>query len=81
MPFSVSKLKPSLACKIFDTMIPPILLYNSEIWRVMLNLILRPGMVHKLKEHIVIRLLMLHVELNLVDFLYLLTLIKESSTT
>ena len=57
----------------------------------MLNLILRPGMVHKLKEHIysfvniilklVIRLLMLHVELNLVDFLYLLPLIKESSTT
>ena len=27
-----SKLKPSLACKIFDTMISPILLYNSEIW-------------------------------------------------
>ena len=27
-----SKLKPSLACKIFDTLISPILLYNSEIW-------------------------------------------------
>ena len=27
-----SKLKPSLACEIFDTMISPILLYNSEIW-------------------------------------------------
>ena len=27
-----SKLKPSLACKIFDAMISPILLYNSEIW-------------------------------------------------
>ena len=27
-----SKLKPSLACKTFDTMISPILLYNSEIW-------------------------------------------------
>ena len=28
------KLKPSLACKIFDTMISPILTYNSEIWGV-----------------------------------------------
>ena len=27
-----SKLKPSLANKIFDTMIPPILTYNSEVW-------------------------------------------------
>ena len=27
-----SKLKPSLACKIFDAMISPIFLYNSEIW-------------------------------------------------
>ena len=26
------KSKPSLACKIFDAMISPILLYNSEIW-------------------------------------------------
>ena len=26
------KLKPSLACKSFDTMISPILTYNSEIW-------------------------------------------------
>ena len=86
-----SKLKPSLACKIFDTMISPILLYNVKFGVVMLNLILRPGMVHKLKEHIysfvnvilklVIRLLMLHVELNLIDLLYLLPLIKESSTT
>ena len=37
-PFSLrrrtnfSNSKPSLACKIFDTMISPILLYNSEIW-------------------------------------------------
>ena len=29
-----SKLKPSLACKIFETMISPILSYNSEIWGV-----------------------------------------------
>ncbi|KAL9974166.1 hypothetical protein ACROYT_G011177 [Oculina patagonica] len=27
-----SRLKPSLACRIFDAMISPILLYNSEIW-------------------------------------------------
>ena len=39
-PFSLrkhtnfSKLKPSLACKIFETMISPILSYNSEIWGV-----------------------------------------------
>ena len=29
-----SSLKPSLACKIFDTMISPILTYNSEVWGV-----------------------------------------------
>ena len=29
-----SSLKPSLACKIFDTMISPILTYNSEAWGV-----------------------------------------------
>ena len=29
-----SKLKPSLACKIFEAMISPILSYNSEIWGV-----------------------------------------------
>ena len=27
-----NKLKPSLACKIFDSMISPILTYNSEVW-------------------------------------------------
>ena len=27
----ISRLEPSLACKIFDTMIPPILPYNCEI--------------------------------------------------
>ena len=97
MPFSVcddtnfSKLKPSLACKIFDGMISPILLYNSEIWggyvksdfkawdgsqieRTHLQFCKRYLEVSK-------RLLMLHVELNLVDFLSLLPLIKESSTT
>ena len=31
---NLSKLKTSLACKIFDTMISPILTYNSEIWGV-----------------------------------------------
>ena len=30
---NLSKLKTSLACKIFDTIISPILTYNSEIWR------------------------------------------------
>ena len=29
-----SKLKPYLACKIFNTMICPILTYNSEVWGV-----------------------------------------------
>ena len=29
-----SKLKPSLACKIFEAMISPVLSYNSEIWGV-----------------------------------------------
>ena len=27
-----NKLKPFLACKIFDSMISPILTYNSEVW-------------------------------------------------
>ena len=27
-----NKLKPSLACKIFDSMISPILTYNSKVW-------------------------------------------------
>ena len=27
-----SSFKPSLACKFFDTMISPILTYNSEVW-------------------------------------------------
>ena len=31
---NLSKLKAALACKIFDTMIFPILTYNSEIWGV-----------------------------------------------
>ena len=31
---NLSKLKPAIACKIFDTMISPILTYNSEIWGV-----------------------------------------------
>ena len=31
---NLSKLKPAIACKTFDTMISPILTYNSEIWGV-----------------------------------------------
>ena len=31
---NVSRLKAALACKMFDTMISPILTYNSEIWGV-----------------------------------------------
>ena len=31
---NLSKLKTSLACKIFDTMISPFLTYNTEIWGV-----------------------------------------------
>ena len=31
---NLSKLEPAIACKIFDTMIFPILTYNSEIWGV-----------------------------------------------
>ena len=30
--FDFSRLKPSLACKIFDTMISPMLTYNSKVW-------------------------------------------------
>ena len=29
---NLSKLKPSLACKIFEAMISPILSYNSDFW-------------------------------------------------
>ena len=32
-----SSLKPSLACKIFDKMISPILTYNSEVWGLFIN--------------------------------------------
>ena len=28
----LNSLKPSLACEIFDSMISPILTYNSEVW-------------------------------------------------
>ena len=46
---NLSKLKTSLACTIFDTMISSILTYNSEIWVCMPNQILRPGRAHKSK--------------------------------
>ena len=58
-------------------MVCPILLYNSKIWGGYVKSDFNAGMFHKLKEHIysfvnvilklVIRLLLLHVELNLVD--------------
>ena len=41
MVTNLSKLKAALACKIFDAMISPILTYNSEIWGVYANQILR----------------------------------------
>ena len=47
---NLSKLKTSLACTIFDTMISSILTYNSEIWVCMPNQILRPGRTHKSKR-------------------------------
>ena len=47
---NLSKLKTSLACTIFDTMISSILTYNSEIWVCMPNQILRPGRAHKSKR-------------------------------
>ena len=46
---NLSKLKTSLACTIFGTMISSILTYNSEIWVCMPNQILRPGRAHKSK--------------------------------
>ena len=33
----IVSLKPTLACKIFDTMISPILTYNSEVWGLFIN--------------------------------------------
>ena len=34
---NLSKLKPAVACKMFETMISPILTYNSEIWGLCAN--------------------------------------------
>ena len=49
---NLSKIKTYLACKIFNTMICPILTYNSEIWGVyMPNQSLRTGTPHKSKRH------------------------------
>ena len=31
---NLGKLETSLACKLFDTVLFPILMYNNEIWRV-----------------------------------------------
>ena len=44
---NLSKLKATLACEIFDTLISPILTYNSEIWGVYL----RPWTAHKSRRH------------------------------
>ena len=45
-----NKLKPSLACKIFDSMISPILTYNSEVWVPLRNQILSRGTAPQLKK-------------------------------
>ncbi len=46
------KLPPKLACKIFDGVISPILLYNSEIWGAYaLTKNLQNGIKLKLKKH------------------------------
>ena len=39
----LKSLKPSLACKIFDSMISPILTYNSEVWGTLWSQISIPG--------------------------------------
>ena len=44
---NLGKLKAALACEIFDTMISPIVTYNSEIWGVYL----RPGTAYKSRRH------------------------------
>ena len=46
----INRLKPSLACKIFDTMTTPILSYNCEIWGVTRIKILKRGMAPQLKK-------------------------------
>ena len=48
---NLSKLKAALACKIFDTVISPILTYISEIWCVYAKTDFRPGTAHKSKRH------------------------------
>ena len=52
---NLSKLKAALVRKVFDTMISPILTYNSEIWGVkgmcIPNQILRPWTAHKSTRH------------------------------
>lgn len=48
---NLTKLKTSLACKIFDTMIAPILTYNSQIWGGIRNQILILEIARKSKRH------------------------------
>ena len=74
----LNNLKPSPACKIFDSMISPILTYNSEVWVLLLNQILSPGTALQLKKSIcnsvnviykyITRHPTLLVELNSVNF-------------
>ena len=46
-----SSLKPSLASNIFDTMISPILTYNSEVWGVYTKSDLKSWKIHQLRKH------------------------------
>ena len=74
----LNNLKPSLACKIFDSMISPILTYNSEVWGLLLNQILSPGTALQLKKpicnsvNVIYKYITRHptllVELNSVNF-------------
>ena len=45
-----SSLKLSLACKIFDTMISPILTYNSQVWGLFIKSDFKYWTLHRLKK-------------------------------
>ena len=59
-----NKLKPSLACKIFDSMISPILTYNSEVWGAFAKSDFKSWDSSAITRHPI-----LHVELNWVNSL------------
>ena len=59
-----NKLKPSLACKIFDTMISPTLTYNSEVWGAFAKSDFKSWDSSAITRHPI-----LHVELNWVNSL------------